>query len=148
VQFTRNMKITLLLELPFRREALGKILGFAMWSLGAVAGAGWANSGEVRRSLAGEGRWKGLWVLGDRFRGSDGASRRGAAPAASDGGRCDRPAGEVVALGGKRVLRRALVDASEDGGKVYLDLRRPGPELRRDCHPWHRRRLGPGYSAG
>jgi hypothetical protein len=52
--------MVLLFELPLCREALGKILGFAMWSLGAVAGAVGANSSEAHRSLAGEG-WGGVY---------------------------------------------------------------------------------------
>jgi hypothetical protein len=41
--------MVLLLELPLCREALGKIFGFAMWSLGAAGQRGWGNSGEARR---------------------------------------------------------------------------------------------------
>jgi hypothetical protein len=59
-----------------------------MWPLGAVAGAGWANSGEARRILAGEGHEEGLGVTRVLFGSSVGGERRpvGGAPAASGGG--------------------------------------------------------------
>jgi hypothetical protein len=49
--------------------------------------------------------------------------------AASGGDRCDRPAGEVAALWGKWVRRRALVDAREGGEGLGLVYSRPGLEL-------------------
>jgi hypothetical protein len=56
---------------------------------GVVAGAAWANSGEARRSLAGEGREEGLGVTRVLFGSSVGWERlpMGGAPAANGGGR-------------------------------------------------------------
>jgi hypothetical protein len=99
MQFTRTRKITSLFELPIRSQALKKILFFAMWPLGAVAGAGWANSGEACQSLAGEGREEGLGVTRVLF-GSLVSGERlqvGGAPVASGGGRRGCPTGEVGA---------------------------------------------------
>jgi hypothetical protein len=66
---------------------------------GAVADAGWANSGEARRSLAGEGREEGLGVTRVLFGSSVGGERLpvGGTPAASGGGRCGCPTDEVGA---------------------------------------------------
>jgi hypothetical protein len=47
MQLTRNRQFTLLLELPFCREALRKIFGFAMWPLGAAGRRGLLDSGEL-----------------------------------------------------------------------------------------------------
>jgi hypothetical protein len=91
--------MVLLFELPLCREALGKILGFAMWSLGAVAGAVGANSGDARRSLAGEGWGRSLWATRVLFGHLVGGERRpvGGAPAASGGGRGGLCSGEARA---------------------------------------------------
>jgi hypothetical protein len=51
------------------------------------------------------------------------------APAASGGGRRGRCAGEVAALWGRRVRRRARVGAREGGGELDLVCSRPDPEL-------------------
>jgi hypothetical protein len=78
MQFTRNREITSLLELPFCREALGKNLGFAMWSLGALPArsdeipAGWSPK------FTGGGWGGGLGATRGRFGVLD---RGGAAPA-------------------------------------------------------------------
>jgi hypothetical protein len=49
--FLRNLQESanslLLFQLFFCSRDPRKIFVFAMWSLGAVAGAGWANSGDV-----------------------------------------------------------------------------------------------------
>jgi hypothetical protein len=70
-------------------EALEKKSFFAMSPLGAVADAGWTNSGEVRRGLAGEGLGRGLGALGAWFGASDRAVAAPASgsPAASECGR-------------------------------------------------------------
>jgi hypothetical protein len=58
-QFTRIMEITSLFELPFCREALGKNLSLAMWSLGrgqrrSGGKSGWGSPESGRRRV-GEG---------------------------------------------------------------------------------------------
>jgi hypothetical protein len=60
-----------------------------MSPLGAVAGVGGANSGELVAGLVGEGRGKGLWATRVRFGSSVGGEKLpgGGAPAASGGGR-------------------------------------------------------------
>jgi hypothetical protein len=54
---------------------------------------------------------------------------RGGVPEASGGGRHDRCAGEVAALWGRRLRRRARVGAREGGGDLDLVCSRPDPEL-------------------
>jgi hypothetical protein len=58
-QFTRIRKSLLLFQLRFCSRDPGKKIFFAMWSWARLAGAGWPNSGEVRRGLAGEGEGDG-----------------------------------------------------------------------------------------
>jgi hypothetical protein len=106
MEFTRIRKVTLLFELPFCSQALGKILFFAMWPLGRPAGAAGAIPGELVAGLAGEGRWKGLWVARVRFGArSVGERRRWAGtPAARGGGRrgCRFPVREARGEGVER----------------------------------------------
>jgi hypothetical protein len=72
MQFTRIMKSLVLLEFTFCSRDPGKILGFAMWSLGAVAGTGWANSGDVSPESGRGGQRRVLRFTSARFRGLDG----------------------------------------------------------------------------
>jgi hypothetical protein len=62
------------------------------------------------------------------------------APAASGGGRRDRCVGEVAALWGRRVRRRARVGAGEGGGELSLGVQPAGAGARRGFLHWHRRR--------
>jgi hypothetical protein len=89
MQFTRNRKINLLLELPLCRKTLEKKFPFAMWPLGGRPAQVEHNSGEARRSLAGGGWGSDLGPLGFGLVGRTGAERlrRAGTPAAREGGR-------------------------------------------------------------
>jgi hypothetical protein len=106
------------LELPNCKKALGKNCCFAMWPLGRPAGAGGANSGEARRSLAGEGRGKGARVARVLFGSSVGEERLpvGSAPAASGGGRGGFGSGEVRARSGLMGAGESSVGAHGHSG--------------------------------
>jgi hypothetical protein len=155
--FLRNLQETakalLLFELPFRGEALGKISFLAMWSLGAgvVPGRRPAairpNSGQppagAGRARAGEGPW----VLGDRFRGSDGAGRRPARGAlvARHGGCRGWNSGGVGSMQGAWGGWGVRVGAEKGGGMVHLACSRPELAARRGGLRWrHGWRAGGG----
>jgi hypothetical protein len=127
-------------------KALRKIFHLAIGSLGA----GRRRSGQIpanrRPGPAWRGRGRFHGALGVDFHaplGREGAGEAGA-PAARRGGRCGRCAGEVG-------LRRRLgglgarVGAKEGGGEFSWVHSQPGPELRRGCQQWRRRRLSPGH---
>jgi hypothetical protein len=77
-QFTINSQSTLLLELPFRREALRKNLPFAMWPLGGRPAQAARFRRARRRSWPGKGWGR---VLGSLGFGLVGRTGGGAAPA-------------------------------------------------------------------
>jgi hypothetical protein len=72
-----------LLELPFCNKDPGKKLGFAMWPLGRLAGAGCRNPASSPRFLAGGGQGDGLGGTRVWFVGLDGV---GAAPVSGHAG--------------------------------------------------------------
>jgi hypothetical protein len=130
-QFTRIRKITSLFELPICRKAPGKKFCFAMWPLGRPGGAGGANFGELVAGLAGEGRGKGLGLLGAGLRAwlGRGVAGRAGTPAAKGGGRrgCRFPARGGSVEG--KVSQRVVARAREGGGRVRLACGRPELEL-------------------
>jgi hypothetical protein len=77
------------LELPFCNKDPGKVLAFAMLSLGRPAGAGCRNPARPARFLAGEGAGEGPWGLGAWLGLALGVGKRpaGCSAAAAGGGR-------------------------------------------------------------
>jgi hypothetical protein len=102
-----------------------------------------AGLGQGRAWGGARGHWGAIWGLGrGRERAGEGRRRRPGLVAAAA---CR--AGEV-GVWGETARRRVRLGAREGGKSVYLDFRSAGPGAHCGCHPWHRRRLGPGHGAG
>jgi hypothetical protein len=102
-----------------------------------------AELGQGRAWGGARGHWGAIWGLGrGRERAGEGRRRRPGLVAAAA---CR--AGEE-GVWGEMARRRVRLRAREGGKSVYLDFQPAGPGAHRGCHPWHRRRLGPGHGAG
>jgi hypothetical protein len=139
-QFTRNSQITLLLELTFCREALGKKLFFAMWSLGRGQRRSGGNSGRGSPD-PGRGGWGNvLWASRVRF----GAwlVKKGRPAGAFRGSRRRRPLEQLLgAVGGSVGLWAGwwAVGRAEEGGGALGELADDSSrELAGGCTAWRR----------
>jgi hypothetical protein len=148
MQFTRNSKITTLLELHFCKKDPGKIFTFAMSPLGRgqrTVRRNWASSPAL---AAGEGEWEGPWATGERFGCLDGVEAARAAGCAGSQERWppwavlrrNRAAPGLGRERGKEGGRRGTRESGEAGSYTRACARRTaavGLPVIGTCRPWY-----------